>query len=157
MTAPPTPNALERRLAEKTSTETIKASSAARRPNSFISPPQISVAPVAKIPIRAIISATGPVSDCSVLPRGISHGIAPQPAASAVLGMTNHANTKSHSAFRFINNFETSLSCSNMFHDVLTVLVSKDADDFPNLPARLETAVLIDEHHDIDSLRNEVL
>src|SRR5262249_26101615 len=147
----------DRRLAENTRTETIKASNAARRPNSFISPPQMSVAPVAKIPMSAMNRATGPVSDCSIFPRGISHGMAPHPTACAVVGMTNHANTKSHSAFRFITKSETSFSCSHMFNDVLPVLVSQDADNFANLPARLETVFLIDEHHHIDRFRNEVL
>jgi hypothetical protein len=61
--APVTPNAVAIMFVAKTMTATIKPISAARRANSFISPPHISVAPVAKIPMIDTENATGPVSD----------------------------------------------------------------------------------------------
>jgi hypothetical protein len=63
-----------------------------RRPNSFISPPQINMPPLTTTPIAEIPNATGPVIELTTLVSGVSHSVMPPvvEAANASCGKALH-------------------------------------------------------------------
>src|SRR5882762_1594522 len=81
-TAAPTANKPPSKAAAEMMKAIAQTAYTARRANSFHSPPNTSVTPIATKAIIAIAPATGPLNDCCNLVSGCSHGNACPPAAA---------------------------------------------------------------------------